>query len=258
MKSRDLKAFLDEKAIAYEKYTFLEDDPISIPHQFSKKEDIEISGFLVATIAWGNRLSILKSGKRMMELMGNDPYHFVLNHTSKDLKTLSTFVHRTFNGIDFSYFVRALQHIYLNHEGLEIAFSQNPKAERMDENIAHFKTLFFELEHEKRTEKHVSDPLKGSAAKRINMFLRWMVRSSKNEVDFGLWKRINTAQLSCPLDIHTGNTARRLGILQRKQSDQKALVELDHQLRSFDPIDPVKYDFALFGLGVYENFGKRD
>ena len=128
----------------------------------------------------------------------------------------------------------------------------------MDENISHFKTLFFELEHDKRTEKHVSDPLKGSAAKRINMFLRWMVRSSKNEVDFGLWKRINTAQLSCPLDIHTGNTARRLGLLQRKQSDQKALVELDHQLRSFDPIDPVKYDFALFGLGVYENFGKRD
>lgn len=194
----------------------------------------------------------------MMELMENDPYTYVLHHTPKDLKKLSPFVHRTFNGTDFSYFIRALQHIYRNHRGLEVAFSKNPEAQRMDENIHHFRSLFFELEHEKRTEKHVSDPLSGSAAKRINMYLRWMVRSSKNRVDFGLWKRLTPAQLSCPLDVHTGNVARALGLLQRKQNDQKALQELDDQLRRYDPVDPVKYDFALFGLGVYEGFGARD
>lgn len=258
MQSSNLKAFLNEKAKTYEQRSFIAEDPISIPHQFSKKEDIEIAGFLIATIAWGNRVSILKSGKRMMELMENDPYTYVLHHTPKDLKKLSPFVHRTFNGTDFSYFIRALQHIYRNHRGLEVAFSKNPEAQRMDENIHHFRSLFFELEHEKRTEKHVSDPLNGSAAKRINMYLRWMVRSSKNKVDFGLWKRLTPAQLSCPLDVHTGNVARALGLLQRKQNDQKALQELDDQLRRYDPVDPVKYDFALFGLGVYEGFGARD
>jgi len=258
MQSSNLKAFLNEKAKTYEQRSFIAEDPISIPHQFSKKEDIEIAGFLIATIAWGNRVSILKSGKRMMELMENDPYTYVLHHTPKDLKKLSPFVHRTFNGTDFSYFIRALQHIYRNHRGLEVAFSKNPEAQRMDENIHHFRSLFFELEHEKRTEKHVSDPLSGSAAKRINMYLRWMVRSSKNRVDFGLWKRLTPAQLSCPLDVHTGNVARALGLLQRKQNDQKALQELDDQLRRYDPVDPVKYDFALFGLGVYEGFGARD
>lgn len=258
MQSSNLKTFLNEKAKTYEQRSFIAEDPISIPHQFSKKEDIEIAGFLIATIAWGNRVSILKSGKRMMELMENDPYTYVLHHTPKDLKKLSPFVHRTFNGTDFSYFIRALQHIYRNHRGLEVAFSKNPEAQRMDENIHHFRSLFFELEHEKRTEKHVSDPLSGSAAKRINMYLRWMVRSSKNRVDFGLWKRLTPAQLSCPLDVHTGNVARALGLLQRKQNDQKALQELDDQLRRYDPVDPVKYDFALFGLGVYEGFGARD
>lgn len=257
MQSSDLKAFLNEKAKTYEQRSFIAEDPISIPHHFSKKEDIEIAGFLIATIAWGNRVSILKSGKRMMELMENDPYTYVKNHTPKDLKKLSSFVHRTFNGTDFSYFIRALRHIYQNHQGLEVAFSKNPKAQRMDENIHHFRSLFFELEHEKRTEKHVSDPLNGSAAKRINMYLRWMVRSSKNKVDFGIWKRLTPAQLSCPLDVHTGNVARALGLLQRKQNDHKALQELDDQLRTYDPRDPIKYDFALFGLGVYENFGAK-
>jgi len=254
MQSSDLKTFLNEKAKIYEQRSFIAEDPISIPHHFSKKEDIEIAGFLIATIAWGNRVSILKSGKRIMELMENDPYTYVKNHTPKDLKKLSSFVHRTFNATDFSYFIRALRHIYKNHQGLEAAFSKNPKAQRMDENIHHFRSLFFELEHEKRTEKHVSDPLNGSAAKRINMYLRWMVRSSNTGVDFGIWKKIHPRQLSCPLDIHSGNVARKLGILNRKQNDAKAVIELDKQLRLMDSEDPVKYDFALFGLGAFEKF----
>ena len=254
MQFKELKAFLDEKAATYEQPQFLEEDPIGIPHLFTKKEDIEISGFLTATIAWGNRVSILKSGRRMMKLLGDDPYNFILSHSQKDLVPLSSFVHRTFNGVDFVYFIKALRHLYQNHGGLEVAFSKYPKKERMDENIHYFKQLFFELKHEKRTEKHVSDPLKGSAAKRLNMFLRWMVRPTKNKVDFGIWDRITPAQLSCPLDVHSGNVARSLGMLKRQQNDQKALIELDTKLRKFDPIDPAKYDFALFGLGIYEKF----
>ena len=255
---KEIKSFLDQKASAYENINFLDKDPISIPHRFNKKEDIEISGFLVATISWGNRISILNSGHRMMQLMGNDPYNFIISHSNKDLEQLSSFVHRTFKGSDFVYFVRALKHLYLKHGGLEITFSQKLDLERMDKNINNFKKLFFELPHEKRIEKHVSDPLKGSAAKRLNMYLRWMVRPAKNKVDFGIWNRIKPSQLSCPLDIHSGNAARSLGLIKRKQNDQKALVELDERLREFDPNDPVKYDFALFGLGVNEKFNNND
>ena len=190
----------------------------------------------------------------MMQLMGNDPYNFVLSYNKKDLESLKSFVHRTFNGEDFAYFIQALRNIYLKYGGLEVAFSTNAKALRMDENIHYFKQYFFELPHQKRTEKHVSDPLGGSAAKRLNMFLRWMVRPASKAVDFGIWDRLNPSQLSCPLDVHSGNVARSLGLLKRKQNDHKALVELDKKLRSFDAQDPVKYDFALFGLGVYENF----
>ena len=254
----DLKSFLDEKAEIYENIQFLEKDPISIPHQFNKKEDIEISGFLIATISWGTRVSILKSGKRMMLLMGNDPYSFIISHSAKDLKRVSSFVHRTFNGSDLIYFIKALRHIYINHKGLEFAFSQDKYSKRMDKNINNFKNLFFELPHMKRTEKHVSDPLKGSAAKRLNMYLRWMVRSPKKNVDFGIWKRISPSQLSCPLDVHSGNVARNLGILNRKQNDHKALLELDSKLREFNANDPVKYDYALFGLGVNEKFNFAD
>jgi uncharacterized protein (TIGR02757 family) len=254
----DLKSFLDEKAEIYENIQFLEKDPISIPHQFNKKEDIEISGFLIATISWGNRVSILKSGKRMMQLMGNDPYSFIISHSAKDLKKVSSFVHRTFNGSDLIYFIKALKHIYINHKGLEFAFSQDKYSKRMDKNINNFKNLFFELPHMKRIEKHVSDPLKGSAAKRLNMYLRWMVRSPKKNVDFGIWKRISPSQLSCPLDVHSGNVARNLGILNRKQNDHKALLELDSKLREFNANDPVKYDYALFGLGVNEKFNFAD
>jgi uncharacterized protein (TIGR02757 family) len=251
---KELKSFLDEKARAFEYPQFLEQDPIQIPHRFDKKEDIEIAGFLIATIAWGNRVSIIKSGNRMMDFMDNDPFAFIMEHKETDLKSLNTFVHRTFNGIDFIYFIKALRNIYTKHKGLEYAFSTYKKAPDMYENIHLFKKTFFELAHEKRTEKHVSDPLNGSAAKRLNMYLRWMVRPSVMGVDFGVWNRLNTSQLSCPLDVHSGNVARSLGILNRKQNDFKALVQLDTALRKFDPTDPVKYDFALFGLGVYEGF----
>ena len=254
MNKKELKSFLDEKARAFEYPQFLEQDPIQIPHRFDKKEDIEIAGFLIATIAWGNRVSIIKSGNRMMDFMDNDQFAFIMEHKETDLKSLNTFVHRTFNGIDFIYFIKALRNIYTKHKGLEYAFSTYKKAPDMYENIHLFKKTFFELAHEKRTEKHVSDPLNGSAAKRLNMYLRWMVRPSVMGVDFGVWNRLNTSQLSCPLDVHSGNVARSLGILNRKQNDFKALVQLDTALRKFDPTDPVKYDFALFGLGVYEGF----
>ena len=258
MNIKELKEFLDEKAALYEQAHFLENDPIQIPHLFEKKEDVEISGFLVASIAWGNRVSIIKNGKRMMELMDYDPHSFILHHSKKELKNLKPFVHRTFNGTDFIYFVQSLQNIYLNHGGLEKTFSKDCQAERMGNNIQHFKKLFFELPHHFRTEKHVSDPVKNSAAKRINMFLRWMVRPSTKKVDFGIWTQIKTKQLSCPLDVHTGNIARSLQLLKRKQNDWKAVIELDFVLRSFDSIDPVKYDFALFGLGVNEDFNTKD
>lgn len=254
MNSVELKIFLDEKAAQYEAISFLEDDPIQIPHQFSKKEDIEISAFLVATIAWGNRKSIIKSGKKMMELVENDPYKFVKEHTKKDLEKLHVFVHRTFNGHDFTYFITALQHIYTHCGGLENVFSTSPNTLNLQDNLHNFNQLFFSLPHQKRTEKHVADPWKGSAAKRINMFLRWMVRPAHRKVDFGLWSQIHPRQLSCPLDVHSGNVARKLNLLQRKQNDAKAVLELDQALRAMDENDPVKYDFALFGLGVFEQF----
>jgi uncharacterized protein (TIGR02757 family) len=254
MNKSELKAFLDEKAEQYEHPKFLEADPIQIPHSFSKKEDIEISAFLTATIAWGNRKSIINNAYRLMELLDNTPYDFVLNHQEADLDNLSSFVHRTFNGDDLKFFILALNNIYRNHGGLEAVFTKHQESESLQETISNYKSLFFELEHLPRTQKHVSDPLKGSAAKRINMFLRWMVRPADKGVDFGLWKSIPASKLSCPLDVHSGNVARKLKLLKRKQNDAKALTELDNSLRKFDANDPVKYDFALFGLGVFEKF----
>ncbi len=252
MNRNDLLSFLDEKARQYESIAFIDHDPIQIPHQFSKKEDIEISGFLTATIAWGNRQSILKNGKKMMEFLDNAPHEFILHHTKKDLSKIQEFVHRTFNLQDFLFFVRALNHLYLHHGGLEKVFAS--RAESLQQGIHRFKTIFFEINHPKRTQKHISDPHKGSAAKRINMFLRWMVRPNTQGVDFGIWKTISPSQLSLPLDVHTGNVARKLKLIKRKQNDAKALAEVDAQLRKFDPVDPVKYDFALFGLGAFEKF----
>jgi len=248
----DLKAFLNEKAEQYNHPDFISTDPIQIPHRFSRKEDIEISGFLTAIIAWGNRKSIIKSATRLMDLMGESPYDFVMDHDERQLAQLDPFVHRTFNNIDLKTFVRGLKHIYTDHGGMEAVFSN--QVTDLQEAISAFKKSFFEIDHLPRSVKHISDPLKGSAAKRINMYLRWMVRNDKRGVDFGLWPSISPSQLSCPLDVHSGNIARKLGLLRRKQNDAKALKELDTALRKMDPEDPVKYDFALFGLGAFENF----
>lgn len=250
----DLKAFLDAKVEFYNNPKFIESDPVQIPHQFNIKEDIEIAGFLAATIAWGNRKSIIKNANSMMQLMDHAPYEFVMHHNTQDLEALLPFVHRTFNGHDFIQFIQSLQHIYTKHNGLEVVFAKHIKNNSLQHSIHQFKKVFFEVEHLPRTQKHVSDPLKNSAAKRINMFLRWMVRQDHCGVDFGIWNSISPALLSCPLDVHSGNVARKLGILHRKQNDAKALAELDNALRTLDPKDPVKYDFALFGLGVFEGF----
>jgi uncharacterized protein (TIGR02757 family) len=254
MTKSELKDFLDEKVALYNNPKFIENDPIQIPHQYTLKEDIEIAAFLTATIAWGNRKMIINNAKRMMDLMGNSPYDFVMNHKEHHLENLIIFVHRTFNGIDFKTFVIGLQQLYQNHGGLEHFFTQHQESDSMQNAIAAFKKQFFSVSHLPRTTKHISDPTKGSAAKRINMYLRWMIRKDNNGVDFGLWQNIPTSVLSCPLDVHSGNVARKLGLLTRKQNDGKALAELDNSLRELDPIDPVKYDFALFGLGVFEGF----
>nr|WP_262910993.1 TIGR02757 family protein [Flaviramulus multivorans] len=250
----ELKDFLDSKVEQYNNPKFIESDPIQIPHQFSIKEDIEIAGFLTATIAWGNRKSIINNASKLMCLLDNTPYDFVVNHQESDLEKLLPFVHRTFNGDDCIQFVKCLKHIYTNHGGLEKLFAKNAEEYSLQKSISKFKATFFEIEHLRRTQKHVSDPFKNSAAKRINMFLRWMVRNDKTGVDFGIWKSLSPTQLSCPLDVHSGNVARKLGLLKRKQNDAKALLELDQSLRKFDKNDPVKYDFALFGLGVFEGF----
>jgi len=254
MNKNELKEFLDAKVIQYNNPKFIESDPIQIPHQYTLKEDIEISAFLTATIAWGNRKTIINNAVKLMDLLGNSPYDFVMNHKDRDLASLEGFVHRTFNGSDLKYFIKALRHIYKNNDGLESIFNSNITTNSTQIAIHHLKKIFFELEHPLRTQKHISDPIKGSAAKRINMFLRWMVRNDNTGVDFGLWKSISPSILSCPLDVHSGVVARKLGLLDRKQNDAKALYELDTNLRLLDPADPVKYDFALFGLGVFEKF----
>lgn len=254
MNFNELKDFLDSKVIEYNNPRFIDDDPIQVPHSFNKKEDIEIAGFLTASIAWGNRKSIINNANRMVLLLDNAPHDFIINHQEQDLEKLLPFVHRTFNGKDFIQFIKSLQYIYLEYKGLEQVFSKHAEANSLQSSIHQFKKIFFEIEHLSRTQKHISDPHKGSAAKRINMFLRWMVRNDKAGVDFGIWKSLKPAQLSCPLDVHSGNVARSLGLLNRKQNDAKALLELDTSLRSLDSQDPVKYDFALFGLGVFEKF----
>lgn len=250
--SDELKYFLDEKVEQYNCSEFIKTDPIQIPEKFTKKEDIVIAGFLTATISWGNRAAIIKSATRMMEILGNEPYEFVLNASSSDFKMLKKFVHRTFNGDDLTYFIRSLQNIYKNYGGLENVFNAGFEKEKtVWSALVHFYNIFFELSGE-RTRKHISNVKKGASAKRLNMFLRWMCR--KDNVDFGLWKSIPTSKLMLPLDVHTGNVGRKLGLLQRKSNDWKAVEEITSVLREFDPKDPVKYDFALFGLGVFEKF----
>lgn len=253
LSQEELKGFLEQKVLEYNTASFIEPDPISVPHRFSLKEDQEIAGFLAASIAWGNRKMITKNGHRMLDLIGESPYDFVLSHSDDQLVRLDSFVHRTFNGQDFTYFIKALKHIYENHLGLEGIFLKHQTIDSLQPAIHELNRLFFEIEHPARTRKHVADPLKGSVAKRLNMYLRWMCRKDNTGVDLGIWD-IDPAKLSCPLDVHSGNVARKLGLLTRKQNDPKALNELDNNLRILDAQDPVKYDFALFGLGIFEGF----
>lgn len=254
LNNNDLKDFLETKVLQYNTIDFIEPDPISVPHRYSLKEDIEIAGFLASSIAWGNRKMITKNGHRMMDLLGNSPYDFVMTHNDYQLERLDGFVHRTFNADDFKYFIKALKHIYTNKGGLENIFIQNQTETSLQPAIHALNEIFFEIPHLTRTRKHVADPNKGSVAKRINMCLRWFVRNDNAGVDLGIWKSISSSKLSCPLDVHSGNVARKLGLLNRKQNDNKALLELDNSLRLLDPNDPVKYDFALFGLGIFEGF----
>ena len=255
MNQDDIQTLLDDRFLKYHQAKFVEDDPIVIPHQFSAKEDIEIAALLVSLLAWGNRKSIIRSGTRLMDSMDRAPYDFILNHEDSDLKRLTGFVHRTVNADDMLGLVAGLKHIYKKHGGLEEVFAVNVQ-NGMDQSIDHFRTCLFEAHHLRRTEKHVSSPAKGSAAKRINMFLRWMVRDDSQSVDFGIWKGISTAHLMLPLDVHTACVSRKLGLLKRKSNDWKAVAEVTDALRQFDPNDPVKYDFALFGLGALEDFCK--
>jgi uncharacterized protein (TIGR02757 family) len=253
MTRNEIHELLEQK---YEEYClpqFIESDPISIPHLFEEQQDIEISGLIAATIAWGQRPTIITNAKKAMQLMGNEPYRFVMEHSEKDLRSFDGFVHRTFNAEDLRHFTRSLKNIYSKYNSLEDVFLAGLPSNDTNpmQAIHHFKKEFFSIPHEKRSQKHVADPLKGSSAKRINMYLRWMVRPSDKGVDFGIWKGIPTSILSCPLDVHSGRNARQLGLLNRTQNDWRAVEELDASLRSFDPIDPVKYDYALFGLGVF-------
>lgn len=255
MKHDELKLFLDEKVAWYNHPRFIDTDPISIPRQFSRKEDIEIAGFLAATIAWGQRPTIIRNSNRLMELMEQQPYAFLMESSDADFDRFAGFVHRTFNEVDCRYFMKALRDIYRDFGGLEKLFGTAfDETGNMKETIARFREIFLSFDAEKRTGKHVANPLKGSSAKRINMYLRWMVRNAKGGVDFGLWNAIPASALMMPLDVHSGRVGRSLGLLSRKQNDWRAVDELTSALRAFDPADPVKYDFALFGLGVFEKF----
>lgn len=258
MTKSELRDFLNEKYDQYNRFNFIETDPISIPHQFTQKEDIEIAGFLAATIAWGQRVTIINNANKMMKLMGNSPFDFVMSAKQKDFARFDSFVHRTFNGVDAVFFMKSLQNIYKNHNGLEGAFAptlSNPIPEQALQAISKFRNLFFSIDYPSRTKKHVSNPEENSSAKRLCMYLRWMVRNDKRGVDFGIWKdALPVSALMCPLDVHSGNVARKLGVLKRTQNDWKAVEELTGNLRKLDAKDPVKYDFALFGLGAFEKF----
>ena len=244
MKTGLIKEFLDEKVEQYNHDSFVADDPIQIVHQFSKKEDIEIIGLLISTIAWGNRKSIIKNGDRLVSLMQGKPYQFLMDNS--DFSKLD-FVHRTFNTVDLDFFFRALKNIYENHGGLEQVFSKDLDSKYA---ILSFREAMLTTPHESRSEKHLANPAKGSSAKRMNMFLRWMIRKDKKGVDFGIWKNHSPAKLYVPLDVHTGVSARKLGLITRNQNDWKALEELMTHLKTYCPEDPCKYDFALFGMSA--------
>ncbi|MCW5898348.1 MAG: TIGR02757 family protein [Flavobacteriales bacterium] len=247
---RFTKEILEEAYERFARPAFVADDPIQVPRAFNQRGDAETIGFLTATIAWGQRKTIIANAQRLSRMMDEAPHDFVMHATPTELRTLERFTHRTFQPVDLRHFIRALRHLYQHHGGLEGAFLLDGQVGEMAAAIARFKARFFAIQHQPRTRKHVADPAKGSNAKRINMFLRWMVRPADRGVDLGLWKRIAPADLMMPLDVHTGRMGRALGLLTRKQDDWKAVEELTAALREFDALDPVKYDIALFGLGV--------
>ena len=254
MKKAEIWELLEEKSSTYNQLAFIEFDPISIPHLFTQKADIEIAGFLAASISWGQRPVILKNALQLMQMMDHAPYQFITDFKDKDLLPFRKFTHRTFNGIDCTCFLKAIKHIYTAYSSLENAFFDdlNVANQGLDTKIWNFRKQFFSIPHQIRTEKHLSDPFRNSACKRMNMFLRWMVRKDKKGVDFGIWDKIHPSELMLPLDVHSGRVARSLGLLRRKQDDWKAVLEVTAKLRQFDPQDPVKYDYALFGMGVFE------
>ncbi len=252
------KELLDELVARYNCEDFIAEDPISIPHAFSGREDIEISGFLASTIAWGNRKAIVKSAKKMVDLLDNEPYNFVKDSSEGEMIHLADFVHRTFNGGDFIYFIRSMKNIYQNHGGIGAFFEEEYRREGdIRVAMANFHRLFFELPHENRIRKHLSSIERGAACKRLNMYIKWMVRSDESGVDFGLWN-IPSSAIYLPLDIHSGNIGRQLGLLKRKQNDWKSVEEITASLRKFDSDDPVKYDYALFGAGVNKYFKENE
>jgi uncharacterized protein (TIGR02757 family) len=251
-----LKPFLDEKVERYNRPDFIAADPVSIPHQFKKKQDIEIAGLFAATLAWGQRVTIIRKCTELMSLMDNDPHAFIVNHHESDLRVFEGFKHRTFNLTDTLYFIEFLQWFYSHHTSLEEAFLVDSSAEDIHDGLVRFHNLFFSLDgHPERTRKHVATPDRKSTCKRLNMYLRWMVRRDDRGVDFGIWRRISPAQLICPCDVHVDRVARTLHLIRRPQTDWTTAVELTSKLRLLDNEDPVKYDFALFGLGIEQRWG---
>jgi uncharacterized protein (TIGR02757 family) len=251
----ELKEFLEEKARQYNCPSFIEEDPVSVPHQYDHLLDIEIAAFLTATISWGQRPTIIQHARKLMNRMGESPYDFIRSVPKRDLQRFLDFNHRTFLGSDCHDFISMLKNVYRNHASLKELFEEAyHETGNIKGAIISFRRTFLKAPHTGRAEKHISDPGKGSAAKRLNLFLRWMVRKDYQGVDFGLWKGIPMSDLMIPLDVHSGNVARKLGLLQRKQDDWRAVEELTATLRTFDAYDPVKYDYALFGLGIFEKF----
>lgn len=251
-----LKKLLDDKARLYNQPGFIANDPICIPHSFTKKQDIEISGLFAATLAWGNRTTIINNCRKLMQWMDNAPHDFIRNHTDTDLRPFVHFVHRTFNATDLLYFISLLQHHYSNHDTLEAAFvpGKQYSEENVEKALLHFHDYFFSIEHPERTRKHVPTPRRNSACKRLNMYLRWMVRKDRNGVDFGIWKSIRAHQLICPLDVHVARVACRLELIDNEKSDWKNAVLLTEHLRELNPQDPAVYDYALFGMGAEERY----
>jgi uncharacterized protein (TIGR02757 family) len=253
----DLRKFLDAKVDEYNQPPFISADPISVPHRFSKKQDIEIAGFFASIFAWGNRTTIINKATELMQLMDDAPHQFITQHTDKELQKLLAFKHRTFNTTDLLYFLLFLKHHYAKHSSLETAFTKwmNKKDETIEKGLTGFHAYFFSLEDAPvRTKKHIATPVRNSTCKRLNMFLRWMVRSDNRCVDFGIWKNISPSQLVCPIDVHVARVGRQFNLIKRKQTDWLTAIELTEALKEFDSNDPVKYDFALFSLGVIEKY----